>query len=117
MSENLMSVHSRRVIRLTRTGERVSEWELRHLASDIRRLDRTPGDAYTSGVRFTFRSDRFGNSRSASHSVGQHWARPLLYRVDLVEHAARILSDAAVHHSGDLVDGSRSDSPAVARVT
>jgi hypothetical protein len=28
MSENLMSVHSRRVITLTRTGARVSEWEV-----------------------------------------------------------------------------------------
>src|SRR6476620_11596509 len=37
MSENLMSVHSRRVIRLTRTGDRVSEWELRPLISHFGR--------------------------------------------------------------------------------
>ena len=52
------------------------------------------------------RSTHFGNSWSARHSLGRPWPRLLLHRADLAQHAARLLPHAAVHHPGDVGDGS-----------
>jgi len=60
---------------------------------------------YFRAIDTTYQEQSLGNAWAAGHTLGRHRARVLLYRLDLAEHVARLLSHAAVHHSRYMVDG------------